>query len=528
MLLPIRFSSLALCASLLSISSAIKTADISSDTPENILVSEASASLQAGNVQDALTFFEAAIKKEPNNEMTYFKRGAAYLSLGKNSQAQSDFDKVLTIKPGFEAALLQRAKLKSRSGNWGAAEKDYLAAKKGDSQELADLKEAQASEKIAQDAEKAGDWEACVSHAGVAIMTAGLALELRKMRARCRFEKGEVAEGVSDLQHVLNMGTGSLEPHLQISAMTFYSLGEPDKGLSQIRKCLHSDPDSKQCMKLMKREKAIDRALKKVYQLMEKRQWNSASKLLIPMSDDQGLLQDIKDDFKSYSETGLIHPKSPEGLYNTLVETVCECYIAMNSLKKSIPYCDQTLSFNPTSLHGLISKGRRALEAENFEEAIRTLDEAKEHHGGNNQIENLLREAHTLLKRSKQKDYYKVLGVPRDADERDIKKAWRKLTIKYHPDKVGGTGITPEEAQKKMAEINEAYEVLKDPELRQRFDHGDDPNNPEQQQGHPFQGSPFGGGQQQFVFRQGGPQFKFQQGGGGGGGFPFGQGFPGF
>ena len=78
-----------------------------------------------------------------------------------------------------------------------------------------------------------------------------------------------------------------------------------------------------------------------------------------------------------------------------------------------------------------------------------------------------------------------------------------------------------------MAAINEAYEVLSDPELRARFDRGDDPNNPEQQQGGPFHGSPFGqgGGGQQFVFKQGGGGFKFQGGGGGGGGFNFPGGF---
>ena len=89
--------------------------------------------------------------------------------------------------------------------------------------------------------------------------------------------------------------------------------------------------------------------------------------------------------------------------------------------------------------------------------------------------------------------------------------------------------MTPEDAQKKMAAVNEAYEVLSDPELKERFDRGDDPNNNEQQQGHPFQGSPFGG--QQFMFRQGGGfpggggSFKFQQGGGFPGGFPGGFGF---
>jgi DnaJ family protein C protein 3 len=198
-----------------------------------------------------------------------------------------------------------------------------------------------------------------------------------------------------------------------------------------------------------------------------------------------------------------------------------------NKLDKATPYCKEALQLNPNSLHGLLNQAQRELDADNFEDAIRTLESAKEHHGQTNKIQELLNKAHTLLKRSKQKDYYKVLGVPRDADERAIKKAYRKLTKVYHPDKASSNNMTPEEAQKKMAAVNEAYEVLSDPELKERFDNGDDPNNPEQQQGgHPFQGSPFGGfggqGGQQFFFRQGGGggSFKFQ-----GGGFPGGFGF---
>jgi len=192
----------------------------------------------------------------------------------------------------------------------------------------------------------------------------------------------------------------------------------------------------------------------------------------------------------------------------------CEAYVETNNNKKAQSYCAESLSLNPTSLFGLLSQARRQLDADEFEDAIRTLNEAKEHHQSSGKVQELLQKAHLELKKSKQKDYYKVLGLTRDADERAIKRAWRTLTLKYHPDKASGQGISPEEAQTKMAAINEAYEVLSDPELKARFDNGDDPNNPEQQ-GNPFQGSPFGHGQggQQFMFRQGGGGFKFQQGG---------------
>lgn len=199
----------------------------------------------------------------------------------------------------------------------------------------------------------------------------------------------------------------------------------------------------------------------------------------------------------------------------------------MNNFKKAQPYCDEALTHNPSCLPALIGKATRELDVDDFEAAIRTLNQAKEHHPGSQKVKELLQKAQSLLKRSKQKDYYKVLGVSRDADEREIKRAYRKLTKEFHPDKAAQQGIDAEQAQKKMATINEAYEVLSDPELKARFDNGDDPND-QSQQGNPFQGSQSGfpGGQPVFFQQRGGggggASFKFQQQGFNfPGGFPF-------
>lgn len=64
------------------------------------------------------------------------------------------------------------------------------------------------------------------------------------------------------------------------------------------------------------------------------------------------------------------------------------------------------------------------------------------------------------------RDYYEVLGVERGADAEEIKKAYRKMAVKYHPDKNPGD----KEAENKFKEATEAYEVLKDPQKRQTYD----------------------------------------------------------
>ncbi|MFH1836746.1 MAG: DnaJ domain-containing protein, partial [Candidatus Omnitrophota bacterium] len=63
-------------------------------------------------------------------------------------------------------------------------------------------------------------------------------------------------------------------------------------------------------------------------------------------------------------------------------------------------------------------------------------------------------------------DYYKLLGVSKEASQDEIKSAYRKLAVKYHPDKNPGN----KEAENKFKEISHAYEILGNPEKRKKYD----------------------------------------------------------
>ena len=534
-----RLKSLALLGAVLGLSliSVTEGLEIPADTPISSLVASAKVARARGANNDALAYFDAALSKDASDYLTLFQRGATYLTVGRHSQAKADFDKVLTIKPNFEGALLQRAKLSARNADWEAAKRDYRAVGTKAAEELSQLEEAQGAAYLATEAEQKQEWESCVNNAGIAIMTAAGALSLRELRAHCRFEQGEVEMGVSDLTHVLHINPSLAKPHLQISAMQFYSLGDTDAAITQIKRCLQSDPESKQCKSLFREEKSLLKLLSNVDTLMSSRKYNQATKELTGGTSETspGLLSDIKTNTASHITSGYIHPSSPQTLYTIYLEKTCEAFMEMNNPRRAAPYCTETLTLNPHSLHGLLHQAQTHLDAERYEASIQSLSTAKEHHPSHsNTIQQKLQAAHLELKKSKQRDYYKVLSLPKDASDRDIKKAYRTLTKTHHPDKAMARGVTKEEAEKKMASINEAYEVLSDPELKQRYDQGEDPNDPMARSGgHPFEGQGFpfggGGGGQQFFFQQGGgggggsKTFKFQ----GGGGMPFG-GFPGF
>lgn len=100
-------------------------------------------------------------------------------------------------------------------------------------------------------------------------------------------------------------------------------------------------------------------------------------------------------------------------------------------------------------------------------------------------------------------DFYSLLGVSRSATEEEIKKAYRKLAIQYHPDR----NPDNKKAEEKFKEITEAYETLSDPKKREMYD----------QFGHTQGGNPFGAGGN--PFGSGGPFGRSS--GGGSGGDPF-------
>ncbi|KAF9273096.1 hypothetical protein BGZ88_004103 [Linnemannia elongata] len=481
---------------------------------------QATALLGKGEYNLALQSYDAAIDRDPSNYLSYFKRAATYLTLGRNNQALADFTTILKLKPDFGQALLQRGKIYTKAGEFAKAKQDleaYYASHRSTDPHieleipalLASLDEASKALALAEAAVTAGQTEECVHILGSAILTSPLFVPFRLQRAECHLARGEVEEAVNDLNRATHNAATNPQLMHRLSTMSYYSLYMPEQALAQIKQCISFDPESKLCKALFRKLKTTEKEIAKLNSDLEHNRW--AGVINKSVGGEKSLVRNIEAETTAMETENKAVGKMPKRLLLKIYSAACKAYTENKDTTNALKWCSSTLSLDESNVDGLVGRGMAHMLNDDFEEAIRDFTKAQELAGGQDrEIHEKLSKAQRLLKQSQQKDYYKILGVSRSATPREIKKAFRKQALLWHPDTYRGE-LSPDQVEKKMAGLNEAYEVLSDPELRARFDNGDDPNDPQAQQ-NPF-GQGFGGNP--FFFQQGGSPFGQQAGGGG-------------
>ncbi len=171
-------------------------------------------------------------------------------------------------------------------------------------------------------------------------------------------------------------------------------------------------------------------------------------------------------------------------------------------------------------MKAIMKRSELYLKLEQYEDAVRDLERVKQIDPSTAGLRQKLQDAKLELKKSKRKDYYKILEISKEATEDEIKKAYKRQALKWHPDKhSNGEEEQRLNADKMFKDIGEAYSVLSDPQKKVRYDQGADIEELENPgHGGGFHGDPndifqmfFGGG------GGGGHHHGFSHGGGGGG-----------
>lgn len=118
----------------------------------------------------------------------------------------------------------------------------------------------------------------------------------------------------------------------------------------------------------------------------------------------------------------------------------------------------RALELDPSYTKARKTRAKALGESGKWDEAVKELKAIQEANPSEPGIGKEIRNAELELKKAKRKDYYKILGVGKDAGDAEIKKAYRKLAIVHHPDK----NPDDPEAAERFKDIGEAYETLSD------------------------------------------------------------------
>ncbi len=149
-----------------------------------------------------------------------------------------------------------------------------------------------------------------------------------------------------------------------------------------------------------------------------------------------------------------------KGTNSKLLQNRALCRIKLLQYDEAIADCDKALSLDADYTKARKTKANALGGAERWEDAVKEWKALAEKEPEDRSILKEVKRAEIELKKSQRKDYYKILAVAKDADDKEIKKAYRKLAVVHHPDKNPGD----ENAEARFKDIGEAYETLSDPQ----------------------------------------------------------------
>lgn len=477
-------------------------ADPSSSTYRS---NRAAAYISANKLQDALEDAKVADELDPNNAKVLHRLARIYTSLGRPQDALDVYDR---IQPPASAS--DKASAVSMLHHITQAEEQLRTGTSG-SMVLHALD--QAEKGLGPYTSKPRKWQ---------LMRGEAYLKMGNINAL-----GQAQNVAMDLLRSNNQDPEALV----LRGRALYAQGENDKAIQHFRQALSGDPDYKDAVKWLRTVQKLDRMKEEGNQCFKSGKTQQAVEL--------------------YSQALEVDPTN-KGTNSKLLQNRALCYNKLKNYQAAIDDCTRALELDPSYTKAKKTKAKALGENGDWEEAVRLLKSIHEADPNEPGIAKEIRSAELELKKSKRKDYYKILGVEKDASDAEIKKAYRKLAIVHHPDKNPGDT----KAEEKFKDIGEAYECLSDPQCvphpwihrcyanlfplrkREKYDSGEDLIDPSEMFGGGGMGG-MGGGVQidpsvlfQMMNGMGGGGGGMGGGGGGfsfstGGGSPFGGGMPG-
>lgn len=407
----------------------------------------------------ALEWYTKAINVNPNEPSYYTNRASVYIAKENFTLALNDCNRALEISENNLRALARAAKCHTLMGNLDQAQEilfradkiwENEASLKAEIQELSETKSCLKSFGTFYEAE---NYQQALFYLGKVIEKCSGCMEFKLKKIDTLLMHGDLKECEECCDFLI--GKYGNVPDLRFyKGKCNYYMGNVQLAERILREILQSDPDYARAKQQIRQIKEFEGHKERANSLFSSKNMGQA--------------------LQAYTECLKLDPHNR--FFNSIMlSNRAACYINEKDYIKALTDINKAITLNPTYAKAYVRRGNIQTALEDYDEALQSYFKAKELSPSYQNIDDFIGTAQSNLKQKKKKDYYKILGIEKNATEDQIKKAYRKAALRWHPDKNSETEEQKREAEKMFRDINEAYSVLSDATKRGNYDNGVDP-----------------------------------------------------
>ena len=471
-----------------------------SDKSWEVLKEKGNALFKEKRYDDAIIYYEKAIKINNSIEVLYSNKGTCEKKLEKYKEAIRDYKKALEINPKNTKNLNRLASVYIIVGNLGEAKMTQQKALNFEPNNSEYKEQMGTIEKIIEDEQKMREkineqkFDEAEEICKKLIEKVSDFSDLKKNYIKILIENVKLKDALAYINKAINFEDKMKDPEFDyLIALTLYFEGEYEKAKKQINLMKQKNNFNEQTEQLLKKVNEIEGIKNKANEIFKQKKYEEA--------------------IEEYTKILEFDPQNKK--FNSLIlANRALCYQKLKKNTEALRDSNQSVKLNPYYARGYVKRGNVYMELKMFDDARADFQKAKELDPSVSGIEGYLNDAKNQQEKARKRDYYAILGIDRNANEHDIKRAYKKMAMKYHPDRNAESEETKKMAEKKFIDVNDAYSVLSDPKKKSMYDQGIDPLNPEEASSG---GMHFGGDASDILkmFFGGGSPFSFSTGGSG-------------